>query len=136
MKKIDRRAFCGGMAAFAAFAGRTAVADVAHRRMTVNGVELPDWAVRQIEDGLARYRVWKGSDVTVAFQLITDMHSHAPGLGPQPNWSDAKSHVLFQRAIAQATGADFLANLGDMDFDVNILGSAPDWTKVQPVIDG
>lgn len=133
---MNRREFCGGVAAFASLVGKSIAAGRQENWAIVDGTTLPDWAVRQIEDGLARYRAWKGAEVTVAFPLITDMHSHAPGLGMQPNWSDAKSHILFQRAIAEAVDGDFLVNLGDMDFDVDILGGAPDWSIVQPVIDG
>jgi len=103
--------------------------------LEVSGIALPDWAVREIGDGLSRYRAWKGSDMTVAFPIMTDIHSHVPGSSSGRNWSDAKSHVLFQRAIAREVDADFLANLGDLDLDVNILGSAPTMDKVQGVID-
>lgn len=131
---ISRRAFIGSAAATAATAGLRAASVPA---LTVDGVQLPPWAVKTIREGAARYRAWKGKDETVAFPLITDIHSHAPGFNAEvPNWNDSKSHVLFQRAIAHATGADFIANLGDMDFDVNILGAAPEWGKVQAVIDG
>ena len=133
---LERRAFIGGATAFAAFAGKTASAEEAPDWAEVAGVELPDWAVKTIADGLGRYRAWKGTDLTVAFPLVTDLHSHNPCAGNEPNWRDSKCHVLFQRAIAQATGSDFLVNLGDLDFDVDILGKAPDWSKVQPVIDG
>lgn len=96
---------------------------------------LPDWAERIIREGAERYLAWKGSDETIAFPLITDIHSHVASANP-PNWGDSKAHIFFQRAIAEATGSDFLACLGDLDFDVNILGAAPDWSKVQAVIDG
>ena len=103
--------------------------------MEVCGVRLPEWAVCEIRDGVARYRVWKGADEAVAFPLMTDIHSHLGATSPDRNWSDPKSHVLFQRAVAREVGADFLANLGDLDLDVNILGSAPAMDKVQAVID-
>ena len=129
--KFSRRTFLGMTAATAAARLNAAPA------WMVDGIPLPEWAVAAIREGTARYRAWKGADETVAFPLITDIHSHAPGFNAEtPNWRDSKSHVIFQRAIAHATGSDFLANLGDMDFDVNILGSAPEWDKVQPVIDG
>ena len=135
--KIARREFIGGAAAFAALAvnGKALAAE---RRpwATVDGIPLPDWAVAQIEEGISRYRAWRGADLTVSVPLVTDIHSHRPGLGNPPAWGDSKSHVFFQRAIAQAAESDFLANLGDLDFDIDILGKAPDWSKVQPVIDG
>lgn len=132
--QISRRSFIGAAAAAAA----TGLHADSKPAWTVDGIPLPDWAVATIRAGAARYRAWRGNDETVAFPLITDIHSHAPGLASDPpNWNDPKSHVLFQRAIAHATGSDFLANLGDMDFDVRILDSAaPDWKEVQPVIDG
>ena len=131
--KFSRRTFLGMTAATAA----TRLHAASDPAWAVDGIPLPGWAVAAIQDGTARYRAWKGADETVAFPLITDIHSHAPGFNAAaPNWNDSKSHVVFQRAIAHATGSDFLANLGDMDFDVNILGSAPEWDKVQPVIDG
>lgn len=133
---MNRREFCGGVAAFATLGGKSVAAEGQEDWATVDGMALPDWAIRQIEDGLRRYLNWKGGDQTVAFPLITDIHSHEPGLGEKPNWADAKSHILFQRAIARAVGGDFLVNLGDMDFDVDILGGVPDWKVVQGVIDG
>jgi len=136
---MNRREFIGGAVAasvVSTWSGRAAAADAAKPWTVVDGVTLPDWAVREIDDGLARYRAWKGTDLTVAFPLVTDVHSHSPGLNASQSWRDQKSHVLFQRAIAAATESDFLVNLGDLDFDVNILGKAPDWMEVQPVIDG
>ena len=103
--------------------------------MLVEGIGLPDWAVDEIRDGVARYRAWKGADMTVAFPLVTDIHSHVAATPSGRDWSDAKSHVLFQRAIAREIGADFLANLGDLDLDVDILGDAPPMDKVWAVID-
>lgn len=131
---VNRREFIGS--AIAATVAASATADGATAWSSVDGAALPAWAVKTIGDGLARYRAWKGTDMTVAFPLVTDIHSHAPGLAAPQSWRDSKTHVLFQRAIAQATDSDFLVNLGDLDFDVNILGKAPDWTQVQPVIDG
>ena len=131
--KFSRRTFLGMTAATAA--ARLHATSVP--AWSVDGIPLPEWAVATIREGAARYREWKGTDETVAFPLITDIHSHAPGFNAtSPSWGDSKSHVIFQRAIAHATGSDFLANLGDMDFDVNILGAAPEWLKVQAVIGG
>lgn len=131
---ITRRGF---LAATAATVTATALSANEDPTLGIDGVAFPTWATEKIADGLKRFSAWKGADEVVSFPLITDVHSHAPGpTGTAPAWGDSKSHVLFQRAIAQATGADFLANLGDMDFDVNILGTTPDWTQVQPVIDG
>ena len=132
--KLSRRSFIGTAAATAVATRLDATSTPC---WTVDGIQLPKWAVEAIRSGVARYMAWRGDDETVAFPLITDIHSHAPGLKTDPvDWNDTKSHVLLQRAIAQAADADFLANLGDMDFDVNILGAAPEWKDVQPVIDG
>lgn len=59
--------------------------------MDVDGVGLPDWAVAEIRDGLVRYRAWKGTDSTVAFPLLTDIHSHIPGTAV---FSPAKSMMI------------------------------------------
>lgn len=103
--------------------------------LEVDGIALPDWAIAEIREGIARYRAWKGTDSTVAFPLLTDIHSHLPGVKGKRAWGDSKSHVLFQRAIAHETQADFLANLGDLDLDIDILGAAPLMEKAQGVID-
>ncbi|MGN0852980.1 MAG: metallophosphoesterase family protein [Kiritimatiellia bacterium] len=130
---MTRREFCRGSAGAAA--GWAAARAWAGGGLPVDGVPLPAWAEKTIREGVARYRAWKGADEAVAFPLITDIHSHAASVCA-PDWRDTKAHVLFQRALAELADADFLVNLGDLDFDVNILGSAPDWSKVQPVIDG
>lgn len=131
---MTRRGFIGAVTASAVAASLHAGPK---RGMSVDGVALPEWAVDIILSGAARYKAWRGDDGTVAFPLITDVHSHKPGFSVNPpDWNDPKSHILFQRAIAHVTDCDFLANLGDLDFDVNILGSAPDWKEVQSVIDG
>jgi len=130
-----RRSFIGTVVATATTIQIGAASDSG---WTVDGIQLPDWAVKAIRDGVSRYEAWKGNDEVVAFPLITDIHSHTPGFNIRmPNWNDAKSHVIFQRAIAHATGSDFISNLGDMDFDVAIGGvRKPEWPEVQAVIDG
>ena len=135
---MNRREFIGSGAAFVsaqAVGGFGAFAAEAKPWARVDGVQLPPWALAAIDDGLARYLRWRGSDLAVSFPLVTDLHSHEPGGRAADDWSDSKKHVLFQRAVAQAADCDFLANLGDMDFDVDILGDVPDWSRVQPVID-
>lgn len=131
---VSRRGFIGAAVASAAVAGLHADSRAS---WTVDGIPLPDWAADRIRSGVARYNAWRGKDETVAFPLITDVHSHEPGFAENPpNWNDPKSHILFQRAIAHATDSDFLVNLGDLDFDINILGAKPEWSDVQAVIDG
>lgn len=130
---VNRRTFvCGGIGLAVSAALPRAFAAGGSE---VAGFALPDWATGEIREGVARYRAWKGEDATVAFPLMTDIHSHVGATRPDRNWGDPKSHVLFQRAVAREIGADFLANLGDLDLDVNILGSAPTMDKVQAVID-
>ena len=68
--KFSRRTFLGMTAATAAARLNAAPA------WTVDGIPLPEWAVAAIREGTARYRAWKGADETVAFPLITDIHSH------------------------------------------------------------
>ena len=98
----------------------------------------PEWAVRRIEDGLRRYRAWKGTDVVFSFPLVTDLHSHGAGFDLPVKWGDSRSHVLFQRAIAHEVGSDFLANLGDLDLDINTdPGTAiPAQEQINGVVDG
>lgn len=128
---LDRRNFIrGGLCLASASVLPRCLAD----GMEVAGFALPEWAVDEIRDGVARYFAWKGADMTVAFPLMTDIHSHVAATPSGRDWKDAKSHVLFQRAIAREVGADFLANLGDLDLDVNILGAAPTMDKVEAVI--
>ena len=130
---MNRRAFVRGGIGLAVSAALPRLS--AAGGMEVAGFALPDWAAGEIREGVARYRAWKGGDAAVAFPLVTDIHSHVGVTRPERNWNDPKSHVLFQRAVAREVGADFLANLGDIDLDVNILGSAPSMDKVQAVID-
>lgn len=130
---MNRREFIAGGAMAVAFADLPCC--LADEGLNVAGFALPDWAVGEIRAGVARYRSWKSADETVAFPLMTDIHSHVAAELAGRNWKDAKSHVLFQRAIAREIGADFLANLGDLDLDVDILGGIPPMDKVQAVID-
>lgn len=81
---MTRRQFISGSLASAALLARGDVT------ASVDGFAFPDWAVRQIDDGVRRYFDWKGADETVAFPLITDVHSKVFGL-PDPNdWRDPK----------------------------------------------
>ena len=79
---------------------------------------IPAWAEQEIAAAVARYNAWKGADTTVAFTVITDVHSRLVGLGDSVDWSDSLAHqILAQKAAARA-GCDFLADLGDHDFQV------------------
>ena len=89
---VSRRGFIGAAVASAAVAGLHADSGSS---WTVDGIPLPDWAADRIRSGVARYNAWRGTDETVAFPLITDVHSHEPGFAENPpNWNDPKSHIL------------------------------------------
>lgn len=133
---FTRREFLSSAACTAAMAGVGSAMGAAEDLTALS--TFPDWAVKRIEDGLRRYRAWKGADLTVAFPLVTDLHSHGVGFEVPVKWGDSRSHVLFQRAIAREVGADFLANLGDLDLDIDTNpGTAiPAKEQVEGVIDG
>ena len=139
---MNRRQFLGGMAAatfappFSGFGGG--------QEAIVAGKRLPDWALEKIAEGLARFRTWKGDDEVVSFPMTTDCHSRYYALSRnffgwhdteaevaikakietanldfegEPNWDDPKVHTLFMRHIAHEAGSDFIADLGDHDFE-------------------
>lgn len=138
---MNRRQFLGGMAAASVV---TPFSGFAASDVRVAGKRLPDWALRQIDEGLARFRAWRGDDTVVSFPMTTDCHSKYYALSRnhfgwsdteaeiaakakveeanlafegEPNWSDPKVHALFMRHIAHETGSDFIADLGDHDFE-------------------
>ena len=83
-------------------------------------VAIPDWAKREIDTTLARYRAWKGKDGTVTFPIITDVHSKTVDLPKDYSFSDSKMHVLLAQHAADLADADFLADLGDIDLDLGV----------------
>lgn len=126
---MTRRQFISGSLASAVLLAR------GDTTASVDGFAFPDWAVRQIDDGVRRYFDWKGADETVAFPLITDVHSKVFGL-PDPNdWRDPKRHVYFMRHIAERVGADFIADLGDHDFQVVAFGKQLPMDQVGQLVD-
>ena len=126
---MTRRQFISGSVASAVLLAR------GDTTASVDGFAFPDWAVRQIDDGVRRYFDWKGADETVAFPLITDVHSKVFGL-PDPNdWRDPKRHVYFMRHIAERVGADFIADLGDHDFQVVAFGKQLPMDQVGQLVD-
>jgi len=74
---------------------------------------------RQIDEAVARYRDWKGSDETVTFTYVTDVHSYRGGLSDPPDYMDTKMHIPLELFTADLVDADFVADLGDMDFDTS-----------------
>ena len=138
---MNRREFIGGAVATVA---SSLVHGAAESPVTVSGKSLPSWALEQIAEGLARFRAWKGDDEVVSFPMTTDCHSRYYALSRnyfgwsdteaeilakaqvekanltfegEPNWNDPKVHTLFMRHIAHEAGSDFIADLGDHDFE-------------------
>lgn len=138
MLGMKRRDFLKGTAATAAtavFRGFGAEAEA----LSVDGHVFPEWVAKPILECVARYWEWKGTDETVAFPIMTDCHSKSWGFstidlrryenlkyatveslnlafkGPE-NWRDAKLHILMMRKLAHLAEADFIADLGDHDF--------------------
>ena len=81
-------------------------------------VVIPDWAKNEIAMTLARYKAWKGDDMTVAFPLLTDVHCRPHTLPADlSNFSDPKMHLFFAQLAGEEANADFIADLGDIDLD-------------------
>lgn len=78
---------------------------------------LPDWAEREIAAAAARYEGWKGTNETVAFVCITDIHGRKLGLADPNDFSDPRLHIRLASACAERIGAALIADLGDHDFD-------------------
>lgn len=79
---------------------------------------LPAWAEREIETAARRYEAWKGTDETMAFVYTTDVHSYVIGISDPPNYKDPKMHVPLAIRCADRIGADFSADLGDLEIDI------------------
>ncbi len=107
---INRRGFLG-LAAAAATIRVNAATD------TRGG--LPAWANAQIDEAVARYKAWKGTDTTIAFTFITDIHSHLTEKKAPIDFTNSRYHVLFTQAVADRAGCDFLVDGGDHDYDNN-----------------
>lgn len=78
---------------------------------------LPDWANAQIDEAVARYKAWKGTDEAVAFTFMTDVHSYLTEIPATPNFANSRYHVLFAQEAAVRAGCDFLVDGGDHDYD-------------------
>ena len=59
----------------------------------------------QIKEALARFLEWKGADETFVFPVLTDEHTAG---------RFTYKHIGFGASVAEAFGADFMANLGDI----------------------
>ena len=81
-------------------------------------VTFPDWAKTEIATTLARYKAWKGDDMTVAFPLVTDVHCRPHTLPTDlSSFTVPKMHLLFAQLAGEEANADFIADLGDIDLD-------------------
>ena len=78
---------------------------------------LPKWAVERINEAAARFTEWKGTDETVSFTFLTDVHSRLTEMAPVPDFSNSRYHTLFTFAAADRTECDFLVDGGDHDYD-------------------
>ena len=83
-----------------------------------DAVAIPAWAKREICLGLSRYWMWKGSDETVAFPIVTDVHSRMGEMPRDLSFADSKMHIFLAQHAAEEGMADFLADLGDIDLDM------------------
>lgn len=109
---MDRRSFLASAgAAVVCGTGRFELRDL---------VIVPAWAKREIATTLARYWAWRGEDETVAFPIVTDVHSKTTDLPKDFSFGDAKMHVFLAQHAADEADADFLADLGDIDLDLGV----------------
>ena len=82
-----------------------------------------DRYIPQIESALTRFREWKGSDETVVFPYVTDLHSHLTDFETRDSQKrETISHILVMNEAAKRFEADFTANLGDCGIDVPLKG--------------
>ena len=87
-------------------------------------MNVPAHFKRQIDEAVARYRAWKGGDETVAFTFVTDVHSCIGGISDPPDYRDMKMHIPLMLHTADLCEADFVADLGDQDFETSSLSVA------------
>lgn len=127
--KIFRSTFCGALFALTLFGGSVdslSAEDSAATSVWRPGADadktpkptLPDWATAAINETFARFEDWKGDDVVFVLPTITDVHSEWPPLDVPINWADSKTHVFILKATAAKFGADCVADLGDIGYDV------------------
>ena len=117
MSVTRRELICGLGGAGVAFAVSPKLAAVEVERLSAPG--LPPWMMREIRLAKARYEEWKGDDETLAFPVVSDVHSGTVELKEPPDWSDGIVHQYALDAVARMFGADFVADLGDIGLDRN-----------------
>ena len=71
----------------------------------------------EIRVAQARYLRWKGTDETVTFPIVTDLHDGNPDIADPPDWMQPKMHIPIAVRAAELFAADFLAELGDIGED-------------------
>lgn len=72
-----------------------------------------------INAGIEDFREWKQQDCCVLFPLISDLHSNLTESDPRNSQRRVSvDHLKLLFGIAEETGADFAADLGDDGFDV------------------
>ena len=64
-----------------------------------------DFVKPQIDEALKRFKAWKGNDVVMCFPIVTDVHTAG---------RFSYKHIGHAAKVAEAFGADFAANLGDI----------------------
>lgn len=139
MIKVNRRDFIGlsGCAGLQLTLPKVTQVALPRKEMKLDGVVFPEWASREIDDGMYRFRAWKGSDDVLSFPIVTDTHSHFIKLVDPIDWRDPRRHYMFQRKIAELARSDALLNLGDLDFDIVISGGkAPPIEEVEASREG
>ena len=78
----------------------------------------------QVEEALARYQAWKGADETVCYVILTGVHTAG---------RYSYKHVGFAAQAADAFGADFMVNLGDIG--LNAYPATVDAAYAKSVVD-
>jgi hypothetical protein len=96
-------------------------------------IKFPPFLKPAIEKAYSRYAEWKGSDETVVFPIISDLHAEGEPKMKAPvtrlDWYDAKIHLLLARAVARRFNSDFIADLGDFGMDRWQKGGLPPWKE-------
>lgn len=79
--------------------------------------DIPNWARKEIDAAVNRFRCWKGDDEVVAFVFLTDIHSCIESMPQRPDFSDSRFHALFAQVAADQAGCDFIVDGGDHDYE-------------------
>ncbi len=78
----------------------------------------------QVKEAAGRFMAWKGDDETVVFPVITDIHTAG---------RFSYKHIGHAAVAAEAFGADFMANLGDIG--LNAYPATVDSVYAQSILD-